>query len=123
VVEDDWLLARELLGLLASQGCIVIGPARDPPQALALIADAPPNAAILDINLGGQSALAVAAALAAQEVPFVIVSGYSQLRLQHPALLQAPFLSKPVDHQALVSTLARLVDGIDPEPNEASSSD
>jgi DNA-binding response OmpR family regulator len=113
VVEDDWLLALELRRLLTSQGCTVIGPARIPAQALALIANERPNAAILDVNLGGQSAGPVAVALAAQEVPFVIVSGYNQLRLQEPALLQAPYLNKPVDHRALVSTLARLVHGID----------
>lgn len=44
VVEDDWLLARELRRLLASQGCIVIGPARIPAQALALIARRHPEA-------------------------------------------------------------------------------
>jgi DNA-binding response OmpR family regulator len=123
VIEDDWLLARDLRRLLASQGCIVIGPARIPAQALALIANEPPNAAILDINLDGQSALPVADALAAREVPFVVVSGYSQLRLQEPVLLQAPHLNKPVDHRALVSTLARLVRGIDREPNGGSHSD
>jgi DNA-binding response OmpR family regulator len=96
VVEDDWLLARELGRLLTSQGCIVIGPARVPAQALALIAKEQPDATILDLNLDGQSALLVAAALAAQEVPFVIVSGYAR------------------------STLARLVGGIDREPKESS---
>jgi DNA-binding response OmpR family regulator len=123
IVEDDWWLALELRRLLTSQGCTVIGPARIPAQALALIANERPNAAILDLNLDGQSALPVAAALAGQEVPFVVVSGYSRLRLEEPALLQAPYLSKPVDHRALVSTLARLLHGIDREPKESSHSE
>ena len=68
-----------------------------------------PDAAILDLNLSGQSALPVAAALTTQKVPFVIVSGYSRSLQRDPALLRAPYLSKPVDHRTLVSTLVRLL--------------
>jgi len=43
-------------------------------QAIALIGNERPDAIILDLNLNGQSGHPVAEALAADDVPFVIVS-------------------------------------------------
>jgi two-component SAPR family response regulator len=111
VVEDGWLLALELKRLLANHGSSVIGPVRNPAEALALIGCERPDAVILDLNLDRQSGLPVAEALIAQMVPFVIVSGYSRSLLEDPALLRAPYLNKPVDHRTLVSTLVRLLHG------------
>ena len=78
IVEDEMLVAMELEALLAEQGCAVIGPAPTADRALALLAEGLPDAAILDVNLNGQTATPVAAALRAQNVPFLLATGYSQ---------------------------------------------
>ena len=109
IVEDEMLVAMELEDLLAEQGCAVMGPAPNADRALALLDEELPDAAVLDVNLNGQTALPVVTALRAQGVPFVLATGYSQ-SLQ-PELKDAPRLDKPVDHGKLLRVLAHLLDG------------
>ena len=107
IVEDEMLVAMELEALLAEEGCAVVGPAPTTARALALLDEELPDAAILDVNLDGQTAAPVAAALNAQGVPFVLASGYSHA-LQ-PEMQGAPRLDKPVNHEKLVRALASLL--------------
>lgn len=109
VVEDEMLVAMELEWVLRERGCIVLGPAATVDRAVALIGEGRPDAALLDLNLNGQSALPVAAALNGRGVPFVVVSGYSETQSQAPELSRAPWLAKPVDHPRLVRELTRLL--------------
>jgi CheY-like chemotaxis protein len=109
VVEDEMLVAMELESLLAEQGCAVVGPAPTADRALALLDEGLPDAAILDVNLNGHTALPVAAALSAQGVPFLLATGYGN-SLQ-PELKGAPRVDKPVNHEQLVRTLAHLLGG------------
>jgi DNA-binding NarL/FixJ family response regulator len=108
IVEDEMLVAMELEALLVEQGCTVVGPAPTIARALALLDEELPDAAILDVNLDGQTAAPVAAALSARGVPFVLSTGYSQT-LQ-PEMQDAPRLDKPVNHDKLVRVLAALFD-------------
>ncbi len=109
IVEDEMLVAMELEALLAEQGCAVIGPAPTADRALALLAEGLPDAAILDVNLNGQTATPVAAALRAQNVPFLLATGYSQ-SLQ-AELKDTPRVDKPVNHERLVQALTQLLGG------------
>jgi CheY-like chemotaxis protein len=109
VVEDEMLVAMELETLLVEQGCAVVGPAPTADRALALLDEGLPDAAILDVNLNGHTALPVAAALSAQGVPFLLATGYGN-SLQ-PELKDAPRVDKPVNHEQLVRTLAHLLGG------------
>jgi CheY-like chemotaxis protein len=109
VVEDEVLVAMELESVLLKQGCTVLGPAMTVERAVALIDEERPEAALLDLNLSGQSALPVAAALNAGGVPFVVVSGYGEAQMQAPELSRAPRLAKPVTHPRLLRELARLL--------------
>jgi two-component system, response regulator PdtaR len=109
IVEDEMLVAMELDGLLREQGCTVLGPAATVRRAIALIAEGRPDAALLDINLNGHSAVPVAAALNGRGVPFIIVSGYSSTQLQAPELDQAPRVPKPVSHARLLGKLSQLL--------------
>src|SRR5690242_46630 len=76
IVEDESLVASYLEELLGIEGCIVVGPVSRVPEALALIERERPEAAILDLNLHGEPTIAVAEALTARHVPFVVVTGY-----------------------------------------------
>jgi DNA-binding NarL/FixJ family response regulator len=109
IVEDEMLVAMELEDLLVEQGCAVLGPAPSADRALALLDEELPDAAILDVNLNGHTAMPVVTALNAQGVPFMLATGYGHT-LQ-PELRDAPRIDKPVDHDKLVRVLAHLLQG------------
>jgi CheY-like chemotaxis protein len=109
IVEDELLVAMELQALLERQGCTVLGPVNTVARALALLDHERPDAALLDLNLNGQRSTPVAAALSAQQVPFLLVTGYGEAAKREPELRAAPLLEKPVDHRRLVRLLSEMV--------------
>lgn len=76
VVEDEWVTADDLCGQIRGEGAQVVGPVATVAQALGAIEGGPPDAAILDINLGGEMAFRVADALRARGIPFLFATGY-----------------------------------------------
>jgi DNA-binding response OmpR family regulator len=108
VVEDELLLAMDYEEALRAEGCTVLGPVGRRGRALALLERERPDAAVLDLNLAGERSTAVAEALEALRVPFVIVSGYGGGTLGEPVLRRAPRLDKPVKIQELVRMLASI---------------
>jgi CheY-like chemotaxis protein len=77
IVEDDYFLAYDMKDELARAGAEVIGPIGQVSDALRLVTRGEPlDAAVLDINLGGQMVYCVADALRARNVPFVFTTGY-----------------------------------------------
>jgi DNA-binding NtrC family response regulator len=109
IVEDELLVAMELESLLEDQGCAVVGPAPTVDRALTLLDRERPDAVILDVNLDGQTAIPVAAALNARGVPFVLATGYGNAQACEPELKGAPRIDKPVSHDRLVRVLARIL--------------
>jgi DNA-binding NtrC family response regulator len=110
VVEDEMLVGMELECLLERQGCAVIGPASTVGRALALLDREQVDAALLDLNLNGEPATPVAAALTTQGVPFVLVTGYREAQSSEPELQGATRVDKPVNHQDLVRALAHVLE-------------
>ena len=53
VVEDEFLVAFDLTAMLEGAAFTVLGPVADAAAALALVAQSQPDAALLDVNLGG----------------------------------------------------------------------
>jgi len=107
VVEDESLIAMAVCQDLASLGWSIVGPAASIDEARRLLeGTALPDAAVLDVNLAGQSVYPLAEWLQAQQVPFVFCSGYEQLE-DHPAYEAWPRVRKPVDIQALDGELRR----------------
>lgn len=77
IVEDEYLLAQDLQLELEHAGAVVVGPEASVAAALARIdEEAHIDAAILDVNLGGEWAFGVAETLRARQIPFVFASGY-----------------------------------------------
>ncbi len=109
IVEDELLLAMDYEEMLEREGCIVLGPVGRQARALALLELERPDAAILDLNLAGERSTAVAEALEALEVPFVIVTGYGERTLQEPVLRRAPRLGKPLKAQQLLHLIGAIV--------------
>lgn len=110
VVEDEYYLAEDLAGALRGAGAEVVGPVGSIGQAEAPLAAGAIDGAVLDMNLRGEPAFALAERLQTADVPFVIVSGYSREAL--PAFLgPVPALEKPIEAQSAVAALAHLIAG------------
>ena len=106
VVEDEYLLMEDLCRELQDAGAVVVGPAPSVKQALALIeTESAIDAAILDVNLGGEMAFPVAEALLRRECPFVFTTGYSDsiLSMRYP---DVPRVEKPTEFRHLAKALA-----------------
>lgn len=107
VVEDEALVAMLVEDALLDAGASVIGPAATVAEALALLEQESPEAAVLDLNLAGETSTPVADALAARGVPFVVATGYGAEGLP-PGHASVPVLAKPYDPDELTAALSRL---------------
>ena len=108
IVEDEALLAMEMAQAFGDLGWSIVGPAATVEEALRLIADnAVIDAAVLDVNLGGELVYPVADRLEVLGVPFVFCTGYQQLHAQG-RFAHCPILRKPVNAHLLTSELQRL---------------
>lgn len=104
VVEDDALLGLDIADQLTDAGFEVVGPAGSVASAMRLIAERGCDVALLDVNLGKETAEPVAHILRQQGTPFAVLSGYSSQ--QHPSGFQgAPMLSKPARPDALLAVV------------------
>lgn len=114
VVEDEYFLADELSRALEAAAAAVLGPVATVATALDLLAqEAAPDAAVLDVNLGGEMAFPVADAFMARGVPFVFTTGYDQeaLPVRYAA---ARRLEKPIATAGTMRELARLLAAAEP---------
>lgn len=109
VAEDEYVMAMDLTQELAGMGAIVIGPAPSVERAVDLIECTPCiDAAILDINLGGEMIFPAADRLCARGVPFLFTTGYDQSII--PArFCGKPRCEKPVGSGKLCRVLARII--------------
>jgi two-component sensor histidine kinase/DNA-binding response OmpR family regulator len=100
LVEDETLIAMMMEGLLRELDLEVIGPFGTVDEALEAITRDTVDAALLDINLGGEMAYPIAQLLQAKNVPFVFMTGYGS------ETIAAPFSSvrvfqKPLEREVL----------------------
>jgi two-component sensor histidine kinase/CheY-like chemotaxis protein len=108
VIEDEPLVAMELVSQLEDVGAMVIGPATDAVTALELIDQFRIDAALLDANLHGDAVDDIASALARNQVPFAFVSGYGRGSL--PANFEGvELLPKPFSAKQLLDVAGRLI--------------
>ncbi len=106
VVEDEPLVALDILATLKAAGFAVIGPATSVAQAVAALAGDGCDLAILDVNLGQETAEPIAADLSRRGIPFIILSAYTPE--QQPAVLsRVPWVAKPLQPEHLIAALER----------------
>lgn len=74
IVEDEFMIALDLQKTLESGRFRVIGPVGTVSGAIALIQREQPELAVLDVNLGKEDVLPVAAHLKALGVPYVLAT-------------------------------------------------
>jgi CheY-like chemotaxis protein len=105
LVEDEYLLADDLRREIEAAGALVLGPVATVGEALRLL-DGPdrPDAAVLDVNLGGDSVFPVARALRRLGVPFVFLTGFDPWALPRD-FADVPHHEKPVDARQVLRAL------------------
>jgi CheY-like chemotaxis protein len=109
IVEDDAMIAAMLVDMLDEIGCKVAGIAAKPAQALAIIgAGQAIDAAILDVNLGGNTSFDIAAALEERRIPFLFSTGYTAVSVQE-RYRGRPFLQKPFRQEELQRALSGML--------------
>ena len=105
VVEDEYLIAMSLADALENAGSVVVGPAPSVDKAIQTInSESHIDAAVVDVNLGGVLAYAVADLLIARKIPFVFTSGYEDnvLRERYSQVKNCP---KPYLFRAMEEAL------------------
>lgn len=112
IVEDEPLIADLIAESLEGDGFEIAGIAGTLAHALDLAGSLRFDAAILDVNLDGESVAPVAEALRARSIPFAIMSGYSARQLP-ASLAGAPVLSKPVPLDKLLSMMRLLANPVE----------
>ncbi|MFZ4688350.1 MAG: response regulator [Polymorphobacter sp.] len=108
VVEDAILIVMNIEAMLADVGCRSVASAGTVAEALALLAAAEFDLAIIDVSLGPEESWPVAERLAALGVPFVFSTGHGD-GVRDPRFLDRPVLRKPWDARSLAATLATLL--------------
>jgi DNA-binding response OmpR family regulator len=106
IVEDDPLIGFDLAVELEDAGFAVVGVAPTVTKALTLFAQHGCDIAILDVNLGRETSAPIATMLAAAQVPFIAVTGYSVEQCPKE-FLSVPLLSKPFQTMRLIAELKR----------------
>lgn len=109
IVEDEYLIASSVISALEAAGARVFGPVSDIERALEVVgvSGLAIDGAVLDVNLHGEMVYPAAAVLTEQNVPFIFVTGYEGSSIP-PQFAHAPCLTKPCDHDQLISLLASM---------------
>lgn len=108
VVDDDPLLAMDAAATLADAGYAIVGPSHSVSEADALIRQSPPDAALLDLNLGQETSLPLVHQLRALGIPILLLSGYDGRSLPED-VRDTPRLTKPFLEDVLVREIAALL--------------
>lgn len=108
VVEDETMVSFLIEDMLDELGCKAVWLAGSVREALRLLDDKTPDAAVLDVNLGGEYAYPIAARLSQGSVPFIFATGYGRSGIASEwaarPVLQKPF-SRDTLERALLSVL------------------
>ena len=100
VVEDEALVALAVSEAINELGFAVVGPFSSVSAAIPSIEKRDADAAILDVNLGGELVYPLAEMLTTRGVPFIFVTGYGVESIDHQ-FAHIPILQKPIERQML----------------------
>jgi len=113
VVEDEALIAMLVEALLADRGHAVVGPASRVAAALTLAEGETLDAAVLDVNLAGETVFPVAEVLTRRGVPVVFLTGYGRLGLPD-RFRDFAVVEKPVDPDKLLAAVDAALAAVPP---------
>lgn len=110
VVEDEMLVLMNIEMALEDLGCSAICAVASVAEALAILARQGFDAAMVDVNLGGEKSYPVADALARLGIPFAFSTGYGD-HGDRVDLDDRPVLRKPYLRSDLVAVFEQLMAG------------
>ncbi len=108
VVEDEFLVSLATTDLLESVGCEVVGPAARLATAVQLARSESLDAALLDIDIAGETVWPVALELQHRGVPFLFLSVHVPLMIFPASFAAAPRLDKPLVQHRLLGHLSAI---------------
>jgi CheY-like chemotaxis protein len=109
VVEDEGLIGLEVEDFLGRFGCQIVGVAGSTPDALQMIRTTAIDVAVIDLNLQGEMAYPLAAALTAADVPFVFATGINASQIED-RYSHVPVVGKPFEEGELRGALLEAID-------------
>lgn len=105
LAEDEYMIADDMRRLLERAGAHVIGPVATVAQALKLLdVTHELDLAVLDLNLGGEKAFAIADRLRERGVRFVFATGYDQ-DATPSRFADVPHYEKPLDARLFLQAM------------------
>jgi CheY-like chemotaxis protein len=105
IVEDDPIIALDFEDTVLIFGVKTVRTAANVAKALHMIADRPPDFALLDVSLIREKSFGVAERLEALQIPFAFVTGYGADTALPAAFAAKPRLPKPYSTDALRALL------------------
>lgn len=105
IVEDEAIIAAFVEDMLEELGATVVGPAFSVAQALKLAESATLDAALLDVNVRGESIVPVRDILRGRRVPLVFATGYGAERSRE-VTEGAAVVDKPYSKDRIAKALA-----------------
>jgi len=109
VVEDQALVALEIVDALEELECEPVGPVGSVEAALARAGSERLDAAVLDVDLRGSNVQPVAELLEARGVPFLYSTGFGEERALAAARAERPVLRKPFGRAQFADALRRVL--------------
>jgi DNA-binding NtrC family response regulator len=109
VVEDDFILLRELESILTSAGAKIAGLCRTVKEALAVINNDNLAAAILDVRLEHETVEPVARELSRRGVPFVFYTAYAETEPIKSDWPECKIIKKPARPRTILQAVAGVV--------------
>jgi DNA-binding NtrC family response regulator len=103
LVEDQTLIALDTEMLLRELGAETVDSFTNAEAALAWLASASPDVAVLDINLGTSSSFPVAAEIHRRAKPFIFTTGYGDGIVIPDEYLGVQIVQKPYTRDTLAS--------------------
>jgi CheY-like chemotaxis protein len=104
IVEDSWHVSTGLRRLLEAWGATVDGPVATSTDAMRLVSESAPDAAIVDINLrDGELSYELIDWLQDRGIRIVVLTGYADVSLQEGKV--AVILQKPARDEVLIASL------------------
>jgi CheY-like chemotaxis protein len=108
VVEDEGLVGALTSELIDQMGYSALGPCVDLGEAMSVMHRNHIDAAVLDVNLGGELVFPLAKALADRSIPIVFLTGYEKTVVAD-GFESCPILQKPVAADELRAALAMML--------------
>ncbi|WP_312858549.1 HWE histidine kinase domain-containing protein [Rhizobium sp. G21] len=110
LVEDQMLIAMDAEMMLSTEGLRNFRTASSVTEALSMLDRFHPTVAVLDVNLGDETSIPIAAALRRMNVPFLFATGYGDGGVIPEQFQDVPVIRKPYASSELAQAIFGLLD-------------